>query len=90
MSDPPADAFLRALRVAESLGWEVAAKDGGAGAFYARDVSALFRFVDDVVVRVRPDGLGSIVDVRSKSRDGRSDLGANADRIRAFQAAFDG
>lgn len=88
--DPPADAFLRAVRAAEGLGWDVVAKDGGAGAFYARDVSALFRFVDDVVVRVRPDGTGSIIDVRSKSRDGRGDMGANAARIRAFQQAFAG
>ena len=45
----------------------------------------IFRFVDDVVVRVRPaEGGGAIVDVRSKSRDGRGDLGANAARIRAF------
>jgi uncharacterized protein (DUF1499 family) len=45
----------------------------------------VFRFVDDVLVRVRPaDGGGALVDVRSKSRDGRGDLGVNAARIRAF------
>jgi uncharacterized protein (DUF1499 family) len=36
------------------------------------------------VVRVTPEGSGSRVDVRSKSRIGRSDLGTNAKRIRAF------
>jgi uncharacterized protein (DUF1499 family) len=47
-----------------------------------------FGFVDDVVIRVRPisDGTGSAVDVRSVSRVGRSDLGANARRIRAYLA----
>ena len=45
-------------------------------------------FVDDVVVRIRPDGDGSRIDVRSKSRDGQGDLGANANRIRAFSQAL--
>ena len=45
----------------------------------------LFRFVDDIVVRIRTAPGGSIVDVRSTSRVGESDLGANAARIRAFR-----
>jgi len=84
LDDAPADAFLRSVAAAESLGWEVLAQDSGAGTFYARDETSIFRFVDDVVVRIRPDGSGSQIDVRSKSRDGRGDLGANAKRIRAF------
>ena len=39
-------------------------------------------FRDDIVIRIRPDGSGSKVDIRSKSRVGRSDLGVNARRIR--------
>jgi len=41
-------------------------------------------FRDDVVVRVRPAREGARVDIRSASRYGRSDLGANASRIRAL------
>ena len=41
-------------------------------------------FRDDVVVRVRPGQDGARVDVRSASRYGRSDLGANASRVRAL------
>ena len=41
-------------------------------------------FRDDVVVRVRPAQDGARVDVRSASRYGRSDLGANASRVRAL------
>jgi glucuronate isomerase len=41
-------------------------------------------FKDDVVVRVRPDGNGSRIDVRSVSRVGGSDVGANAARIRSY------
>ena len=84
MAEAPADAFAKAIRAAEALGWEVVAKDGGVGAFYAKDTTSIFRFVDDIVVRVRPDASGSILDIRSKSREGKSDLGANAKRINAF------
>jgi len=45
-------------------------------------------FKDDVVIRVRTNAEGSLVDLRSVSRVGRSDLGANAARIRAFAEAF--
>ncbi len=51
------------------------------------DTSWLFRFKDDFVIEVRPDGAdGSLVHMRSKSRDGKGDVGANAKRIRAFFA----
>mgnify|MGYP000510025812 CR=1 FL=1 len=73
---------------AERLGWVVAAEDPTTGHLEATDTTRFFRFVDDVVVRVRPDGSGSIVDIRSKSRDGRGDLGANAARIRALQGSL--
>ncbi len=41
-----------------------------------------YGFHDDVTARVRPDGKGSVIDFRSVSRNGLSDLGVNADRIR--------
>jgi uncharacterized protein (DUF1499 family) len=44
----------------------------------------LFGFKDDVVIRITPAENGSRVDVRSVSRVGHSDLGANATRIREF------
>jgi uncharacterized protein (DUF1499 family) len=81
---PPAQALERAEQTARSLGWEVVQVDPESGTLLARDVSPVFEFVDDIVVRVRPLGTGSVVDVRSKSRDGKGDLGANARRIRAF------
>ena len=58
----------------------------------ATATSGIFQFVDDIVIRIQgPDGAGaahSMVDLRSKSRDGQSDLGANAARIRAFVEAL--
>ena len=51
----------------------------------ATATSLWFGFVDDFVVRLQPSGANTKVDVRSKSRVGVSDLGANASRIRSFQ-----
>ncbi len=48
-------------------------------------VTRIFRFRDDVVVRVRGQGSKSTLDVRSKSRDGKGDMGANAARVRAIR-----
>jgi uncharacterized protein (DUF1499 family) len=85
---PPGEAFAAVRRAAESLGWEIVAEDAAGGTLEAMQTTAVFRFVDDVVVRVRPEGSGSRVDVRSKSRDGKGDVGANAARIRAFGEAL--
>ena len=48
-----------------------------------------FGFKDDIVIRVETTSEGSVVDLRSASRVGRGDLGANAVRIRTFITAFD-
>jgi uncharacterized protein (DUF1499 family) len=83
----PDQAFARAKAVAERTpGWNVTNADSESGRIEATATSKLFHFVDDVVIRVRPDGAGSRVDLRSRSRVGQSDLGANAARIRAFEA----
>lgn len=82
----PDEAFDRATVAANALGWDVTRADEMARELEASDSTAIFRFVDDVVVRVRPHERGAVVDVRSKSRDGRGDVGANAARIRAFLA----
>ena len=66
---------------------DLVAATAGNGRVEARSTSKIFRFVDDIVVRVVPapdNPEHSIVDIRSRSRDGRGDLGANAARIRAF------
>lgn len=80
----PGDALHRVSQAAERLGWEVQAVAPLEGRLEATATTKWFGFVDDVVVRVRGDGSGSLVDIRSKSRVGRSDLGANAARIRLF------
>jgi len=66
------------------MGWQIAAVDPAEGRLEATATTKWMGFKDDIVVRIRPDGSGSRVDVRSVSRVGRSDVGANAKRIREF------
>ena len=84
----PDEVYRRCLTVAQDLGWKLTVEDPATGVFEAIDVTSIFRFVDDIAVRVRAAGDGTVVDVRSKSRDGKGDLGANATRIRAFRDAI--
>lgn len=81
----PAEAFKRALQAAHDLGWSTTWSNHALMRFEAYDRTAFFAFEDDVSVRVRPHPQGgSIVDVRSTSRVGRSDFGTNAERVRNF------
>jgi uncharacterized protein (DUF1499 family) len=84
---PPDRAFARAEAAARALGWEIVAAPAE-GRLEATATTRWFGFKDDIVVRVTPAPGGSQVDIRSVSRVGRSDLGANARRIRAFLAAL--
>lgn len=87
LSLSPAVALRRAETLARDRGWDVAKVDPGAGTIEATATTLFFRFKDDVVVRIRPDPAragGSLVDMRSISRVGGSDVGVNAKRIRAF------
>ncbi len=84
---PPADAYRQALGLVRARGWEVVAADETGRRIEATDTTYWFGFKDDVAIRVSavPDGT-SRVDLRSVSRVGRSDVGTNAKRIRAFLA----
>lgn len=87
MAVEPGVAFARVFAVANEMKtWEITLADPGRGVIEGVDTSWLFRFKDDFVIEVRPDGTGSVVHMRSKSRVGRGDVGANAARIRDFFA----
>jgi uncharacterized protein (DUF1499 family) len=81
---PPDVATARATAAARAMGWQIVAEVPAEGRVEATDTTLLFGFKDDVVIRVTPAGRRSRVDVRSVSRVGESDLGANARRIEAF------
>ncbi len=82
----PAEAFRKVDAVAMAMGWDVVARAPADGRIEAVDTAMWFGFQDDIVIRIRPQGSGSRIDIRSKSRVGRGDLGANARRIRSFAA----
>ncbi len=81
----PGQAFEAALETAESMGWEIVAADPSRWRIEATDTTRWFGFKDDVVIRIRPGAETTLVDVRSKSRVGQSDVGTNAERIRTFR-----
>lgn len=83
-----AEAFQRALEVANGNGWEVVAEDADTGIIEAVASTRFFKFEDDVIIRVSENGTGSLVDIRSHSRRGRADRGKNAERVRAFIESF--
>ena len=85
---PAKQAFARAVEIARADGWEITALDENGGTIEAVVTTRWFGFKDDVAIRITASGAASRVDVRSKSRIGRSDAGANEQRIRAFLQAF--
>ncbi|MGH6950852.1 MAG: DUF1499 domain-containing protein [Vitreimonas sp.] len=78
----------RAFEIADTLareqGWWVGTVNQPSGTIEATTRSLWFGFTDDIAIRVRADGSGARIDMRSTSRVGRSDLGANAARVRAY------
>jgi len=85
---PVSIAFAKAKTVALEQGWSIVYMNEEEGRIEAIAQSRLLRFVDDIVIRVQAIEKGSLIDVRSASRVGKSDLGANANRIRTFFLAF--
>jgi len=81
---PPDQAFERALQAARDSGWEIIAAKREECRIEATDTTFWFGFKDDVVIRITPAPDGSRVDIRSLSRVGKSDVGTNAKRIRAY------
>lgn len=78
-------AFVRALDVARDMKWEIVSEVPEEGRIEATDTTFWFGFKDDIVVRITAVGsVRSVVDIRSVSRIGVSDVGANAARVRSF------
>jgi uncharacterized protein (DUF1499 family) len=68
--------------------WQLTMVDGEMLILEGVAITPLFRFSDDFIIQVRPAPGGSVVQMRSRSREGRSDQGANAERIVDFFAAI--
>ena len=81
---PPAEVFPKMLAAANAMDWAIVASDPAAGRIEATATVPWWGFKDDIVVVMSPDGAGTRIDVRSKSRVGKGDLGVNAERIEAY------
>lgn len=89
VSDSPADAFAAAEAAMAAAGVKIKSADAATGLIEGTATTFWFGFKDDVVIRVRAgEGDVTVIDIRSKSRFGRSDLGANATRIREIRDAI--
>lgn len=77
-------AFEAALKAARQMGWRIVDSAPDEGRIEATDTTFWFGFKDDIVVRITSAGERSLVDVRSVSRVGISDVGTNARRVRAY------
>ena len=75
---PPAEALPRVEAAIRSLPrWNVETTDAAAGTVTATRRTRLFRFTDDITIRLEPTPTGTRVHARSKSRVGKSDFGQN-------------
>jgi len=83
---PAPQAFQAALDTARDLGWRVVATVPAEGRIEATDTTRWFGFKDDIVIRITPAEGRSLLDIRSVSEVGVSDVGTNARRIRTFLA----
>jgi uncharacterized protein (DUF1499 family) len=87
-------AYRLALSVATDLDWRIVDLEppGPTGTATARieaiDRSRFFGFPTDIVIRIKPGATSTAIDLRSASRVGQHDFGANAARIRKFIAAI--
>ena len=87
MTGASADETLADLQaVVSGLGGEIGIVTGDYLA--ATFTSQLFRFVDDVEFRI--DAQAGVVHVRSASRVGHSDLGANLERVENIRSVLSG
>lgn len=82
----PERLFKRAVAASYAMGWNIVAIVPSEGRIEATDTTFFFGFTDDIVIRVKPAGMGARLDIRSKARVDGDDLGRNVQRVRDFLA----
>jgi uncharacterized protein (DUF1499 family) len=90
LPDPPDEAFKTVQRTAAQMpSWTITMTDPATHTLEGYSTSSLFHFRDDFIIQVRADNAsGSLIEMRSKSRDGIGDFGVNYKRIKGFFAAI--
>jgi hypothetical protein len=80
----PMELYWRAFEAAKRMDWNVVAFDKNARTIEATDTDFWTGKTSDISIRVRPSGIGARLDIRSKSRTGQTDAGANAAIIKDY------
>ncbi|MBH0004516.1 DUF1499 domain-containing protein [Pseudoalteromonas sp. SWYJZ12] len=83
-AESKADLMTASEQAVKNLGFALVSANTATGIVEATDTTTWFGFKDDVVIRIKDEGSQRFVDIRSKSRVGRSDLGKNAERIHSI------
>lgn len=78
--------FDAALAAVKDMGLDIVSSDKTLGLIEAYDTTTWFGFVDDVVIRIESGEQMTMLDARSKSRVGMSDIGKNAERLNVLIA----
>ncbi len=77
--------FTLAHEITQEQGWKIVSVDKSQSRIEAVATTSFFRFKDDIVIEIRVSKDGLIeVHMRSKSRLGKGDFGANARRISLY------
>jgi hypothetical protein len=82
----PMELYWRAFEAAKRMDWTIVAFDKNARTIEATDTNFWTGATSDIAIRVRPSGIGARLDIRSKSRMGKGDAGANAAIIKDYFA----
>ncbi len=87
------DTYAAVIVVARDMGWRIVIEEPAVDGDNPARVQAVAKtllagFEDDVIILIAPDQGDTRIDVRSVSRYGRHDFGANATRIKAFLIAL--
>jgi len=84
-ADVPA-VYTAALEAAKAIGLEIISSDEAKGEIRGVATTRVLRFKDDVTITISREGDATVVNIRSASRVGKGDFGANARRIEKLQA----
>jgi len=81
------EAYKRSLTIFKQLNWPVTYQNG-TNIIQVVKTSKIWKFKDDIIIVITKQPNGVIINIRSASRVGDGDFGANAAQILKFQTLF--
>lgn len=87
LATTPANAYAAVLKAVRERGLRIVTDDPGRGVIEATSTN-FWNMKDDLMVRVRPEGAGARIDIRSISREASNDRGHNCRRVGQIRSAL--